>query len=74
MTDLKNIWFAEYSVSQNAFHVESLERCIEHGRNIAFSGEIVDFNVIGAFSSRAQANKFIDMLIEKYDKFNGCKA
>ena len=76
MVDTKNIWCAEYSVEQDAFHVETLERCIEHSKNIILSGQVVDYNIIGAFNSKFEANAYIDKLIKnqvKAKKKNGNK-
>lgn len=67
--DTQNIWCAEYSVEQNAFHIETLAECIKHSHNIISSGNVVDYNIIGVFPTELEANKYIDIFIQLYSPF-----
>lgn len=64
--DAEKIWCAEYSVKEDAFYIETLAKCIKRSHDIFLSENVVDYNIIGVFSSKLEANECINHFIQLY--------
>lgn len=57
---MKNYYVAEYSVSQDCFHIETMIELVKENLMIAFDGLEVDYIPIGFFETELEANDFIE--------------
>ena len=62
-------WVLEYSPTQKAFHVESLEEAIKTNINNMFADNLTDYGVIGMFRTKEEAHEAGFYFTLK--KFNG---
>lgn len=68
-----NEWVLEYSPSQKAFHVETVNEAI--GRNISnmFKGRQTDYGIIGLFADEGNAEAACELMKQKlYSSGGSC--
>ncbi len=63
------LWVLEYSPTQKAFHVESLDESIMNNLQNMFTDCLADYGIIGIFKTRDEASKAYFYF--KTRKFNG---
>lgn len=61
-------YVVEYSVSQGAFHVDTLERILEINRDLCVSGVLSDYKIVGIFQSYEEAIRFSECLEPVFGK------
>lgn len=61
---MKNKFVVEYSLSQDAFHVQSVMEMIKRNINTTLNGQKMDYLPIGIFDTIEQAHDFV-MVFEK---------
>jgi hypothetical protein len=62
MIDLENIFVAEYSVSQDAFHVSTLGHSIETNRRMIVEKAKNDYQIFWLFETGEEANAACDKM------------
>lgn len=70
MTKAADLWLAEYSLTQDAMHVEQLSDAIRNSAEMIQAGESNDYMIIGAANSHDEASAICEAL---RDRLNDCE-
>lgn len=60
----------EYSVRQNCFHIDTIERTLETNIRTSINQIDVDYRIIGIFSSYEEATKYVREFRAKITKMD----
>ena len=60
----------EYSQSQDAYHIQSMEDALEKNRQMALSGKPNDYAIIGVFATREAAQSKYNGVINRKGETN----
>lgn len=62
---MKNKFVVEYSLSQDAFHVQCVMEMISRNINTTLNGQKMDYLPIGVFDTNEQAHDFVSVFEKK---------
>jgi len=63
-------WSVEYSISQDCFHVDDLERILKSNTVDMFLKHENDYKIIAIFETQKEANEFADECRRKIEERN----
>ena len=64
-------WVLEYSPSQRAFHVETVNEAIEKNISNMFKGRLTDYGIIGIFDNEENADAACEKMKRKLYPIGG---